>query len=320
MNNLWIKFGCFLIGWNYKILSGCTEASFKQVKKYTSALVLLLILWGFIGYSFANKYLNLGVFQNIVVAIAFILIVIQIERQIILTVGKNYWLGIFRFIIALIMAILGSAIIDQFIFKDDIEKRMIQIVDSQVNNQIGARVKLINDKITGIEIELEDLNEKNFELQDDIAKKPTINTISALSAPVTLRRADGSDTVVYRVTKNEIPIVNPKIKQVEANYKQAEQLRGLLESYNEKRLWAESSLRDELKSKQGFLEELTATVSILSESVVGLVFYLILFSFFVALELFIVFGKLFDSKSDYDLIIEHQLSQKLKTLEKLIKN
>lgn len=37
----WIKFGCFLTGWNSSILSQCSEASFKHLKKYTAALLIL---------------------------------------------------------------------------------------------------------------------------------------------------------------------------------------------------------------------------------------------------------------------------------------
>ena len=55
MRKFWTKVGCFLTGWNADILETCTEASRKQLKKYTSALLILMILWAFIGWSFANK-------------------------------------------------------------------------------------------------------------------------------------------------------------------------------------------------------------------------------------------------------------------------
>ena len=52
----WIKFGCFLTGWNSSILSQCSEASFKHLKKYTAALLILIIIWVFTGYCFAERY------------------------------------------------------------------------------------------------------------------------------------------------------------------------------------------------------------------------------------------------------------------------
>ena len=135
MTNWWTKIGCLLTGWNYKILESCTESSRKQLKKYTSAILILVILWAFIGYSFADRYAQTPWWGSLITAIIFVIIIIQIERQIILTVGKNHPLAIFRLVIALIMAIIGSAIIDQIIFKDDIEKKIT--TDRQNLNFVG---------------------------------------------------------------------------------------------------------------------------------------------------------------------------------------
>jgi hypothetical protein len=51
-----------------------------------------------------------------------IIIVIQIERQIILSVGKNKLVPLFRVAIEVVMAVIGSVIIDQIIFREDVEK------------------------------------------------------------------------------------------------------------------------------------------------------------------------------------------------------
>ena len=58
-------------------------------------------------------------------------------------------------------------------------------------------------------------------------------------------------------------------------------------------------------------------IEILKESVIARIFYIVLFVFLMSLELFVVFSKIGDKKSDYDLIVEHQLEQKAKTLNEL---
>ncbi len=45
MKHPWIRFGCFLTGYNYSILRNCSEAAFKSVKKYTAAMLIVCILW-----------------------------------------------------------------------------------------------------------------------------------------------------------------------------------------------------------------------------------------------------------------------------------
>ena len=59
-----------------------------------------------------------------------IIIVIQIERQIILSVGKNVLVPVFRIILGIVMAIIGSVIIDQIIFREDVEKGKISNVQT----------------------------------------------------------------------------------------------------------------------------------------------------------------------------------------------
>ena len=51
--------GCLLIGWDKNILNECGEASHRQFRKLISALSIMLILWGTIGYCFADRYINI---------------------------------------------------------------------------------------------------------------------------------------------------------------------------------------------------------------------------------------------------------------------
>jgi len=319
MTNWWTKIGCFLTGWNINILETCTESSRKQLKKYTSAILILIILWAFIGYSFAERYVQAPWWGSLITAIFFVVIIVQIERQIILTVGKNHTLATFRLIIAFIMAIIGSAIIDQIIFKDDISKKMIEIVDKQVTEQLPNRLTVINTKLQEIQIEVDSLDKKNLELYGETYKHPTFNTVSSSTTYLKVLQPDGTYKTVPQHTVSTNPIANPKLRELEINNVNLTGLRKLQEEYTKRKMDAEKLLRKELKSKQGFLEELNAILAILKERPIALFFYLILFSFLMSLELFVVFSKLGDKKCDYDLVIEHQLEQKKKTLNELIK-
>ena len=319
MTNWWTRIGCFLTGWNINILESCTESSRKQLKKYSSAILILVILWAFIGYSFAERYVDAPWWSCLITAIIFVVIIIQIERQIILTVGKNHALAIFRLIIAFIMAIIGSAILDQIIFKDDIEKKMIEIVDMQVNEQLPNRLTVINIKLQELQADADSLDKKNLGLYNEINKRPTLNTTSSSTTYLKVAQPDGSFKTEPQYTFSSNPIANPKIKESEINNKHLDGLRNLQEDYTKRKMDAEDLLRNELKSEQGFLEELNAIIQILKESPVALIFYLIIFSFLLFLELFVVASKLGDKKCDYDLVIEHQLEQKRRTLYELIK-
>lgn len=61
---------------------------------------------------------------------------------------------------------------------------------------------------------------------------------------------------------------------------------------------------------KGFIEELMATINVVSQSGWTIAFYVIMFLFLMLLETFVVSIKLADTKCDYDLIVEHQLKVK----------
>ena len=53
------KILCKFIGWNPNMLNECGEASHGQLKKLSGALMLMLLMWAVIGYTFANNFLGI---------------------------------------------------------------------------------------------------------------------------------------------------------------------------------------------------------------------------------------------------------------------
>src|SRR5512133_1046267 len=147
MKDLWLRTGCYITGYNYTIIKNSSEASAKTVKKYLSAILIVSILWGFIGYSFAQRYLHTGVGGSILVSLVMIVIVIQIERQIILSMGKNSLVPIFRTLIGIVMAVIGSVIIDQIIFREDVEKVKISNLQAEVNSILPVKARELDLQI-----------------------------------------------------------------------------------------------------------------------------------------------------------------------------
>src|SRR5690606_22862162 len=129
MKDWWLKFGCFLTGFNYKLIKNSSEQSSKNVRKYTSAMLLIVLVWFFIGYSFATRYLHLELGGGLIGGFIMCFVIVQIERIIILSTKVSTWSSLFRVLLALVMSILGAFIMDQITFKDDIELRKAQVMD-----------------------------------------------------------------------------------------------------------------------------------------------------------------------------------------------
>lgn len=318
--NAWLRLGCFLTGWNSKILVQCSEASYKHLKKYTAALLILMILWGFTGFCFAQRYVHAPLWGCILSSVIFITIIVQIERQIILTVGTSKLGVVFRLFIAIIMAFLGSAILDQVIFGEDIKRKMVEITDKQVTELLPVRLKVIDDKLAELQHNIDSLDRMNLVLNDEIAKNPTTKTVSTSTTYKNVLQEDGTYKKIPETTVSTTPVANPRIKQVETNNINLERLRKQQDEYTIKKLEVEKNLRQELSSNVGFLEELHAMLELLSSRTEALIFYCIIFSFLISLELFVVASKMSDKKCDYDMIVEHQLNVKAIALGELVRN
>lgn len=318
--NWWLRLGCYLTGWNSKILVQCSEASYKHLKKYASALLILMILWGFTGFCFAQRYVHAPLWGCILSSLIFVTIIVQIERQIILTVGRSKIGVVFRMFIAVIMAVLGSAILDQVIFGEDIKRKMVEMTDKQVTELLPVRLKVIEDKLAELQQNIDSLDRMNLILNDEIAKNPTTKTVSSSTVYKNVLQEDGTYKKIPETTVTTTPVANPRIKQVETNNINLDRLRKQQDDYTIKKMEVENDLRVELSANIGFLEELHAMLEILKTRNEALLFYCIIFSFLISLELFVVVSKMSDKKCDYDMIVEHQLNVKEIALGELIKN
>jgi hypothetical protein len=326
--NWWIRLGCFLTGWNYKVLCACSEASFKHLKRYTSALLILIIIWGITGWCFADRYIKTSWLGCALTAFTFIIIVIQIERQIILTIGKNSLGYLFRVLVAILMAMLSSITLDQIIFGDDIDKKMVEIREEQVTKQLSKRVEEINHELQRTQIEIDSLERFQESLNQEIRKMPTIPTVSTSTTYIRTLRPDSTYEEIPQRTVSTTHVENPRIRQVETNEKQLETLRKRQEEYIQKKIDAREDLRKELDIV-GILGELEAMMEIvfgnlfeedasLWERLAAFIFWMALFCFLLLLELFVVITK--GEDCDYDTIVKYQRDRKKLELEELGKN
>lgn len=302
--NWWSKFGCKLTGWSSEVLAQCSEASRCQLSKYTSALMILILIWSVTGFCFAQRYIGLPVWGCCLVSLFFITIVIMIERQIILTTEKSLSMLAFRAVIALVMAIVGSTIFDQTMFGKDIDKQMANTIEIQVAELTTQRVHTIEEKLAALKTESDSITAINSLLQEDVNKNPFVIQTSRTSASNKVLMPDGSFKTVSNpsVTKSEVP--NPKLTQIESNNKKLAQISDQEQKWTEKKQTMEEDVRKECKESVGFLEELEAMWSIITNRPLAGAFYLVFFFLLMSLELFVVVSKTVDKECDYEAAIK----------------
>lgn len=325
-DNWWLKFGCFLTGYNYNILSGCSEVAAKSVKRYTSALLIITLLWFFIGFTFSERYLKTGLFGSIVSAIIASIIIIQVERQIILSIQKNPFLYWFRGGIALMMALLGSVIIDQIIFKEDVEQKKILLLDSKVQKVYPSKANELEKQLRELVTTLTTKETERSALSEDIARNPTIrvSTETNQETPVTASIRDTATGNTYNRTRvvrtrnvSTNSIMNPKMEMLKSLDIQLSYLRKQKAMKDSLLLTLRPRVEQEINSKVGFLDELEVMKTILFQSNVALTIWLIWLFFLLCIELFILVSKLKDEQNDYDILVLHQMNSHKKKIELL---
>ncbi|HET6559798.1 MAG TPA: DUF4407 domain-containing protein [Prolixibacteraceae bacterium] len=315
MNDLWVRFGCFMTGYNYSIVRNSSEASVKAVKKYLSALLIVCTLWGFVGYAFTQRYLHGNWYVSLIGALIMVLMVIQIERQIILSIGRNRMAYTFRILIGIVMAVLGSVILDQIIFKDDVEKLQISNIQEEVNRLLPVKTKELTMQIQQLDSSISSKEQERAKIIDEISKKPMI--YSPTTTNLYRRDTISGQLKLTNKTVTGSSIPNPKaemIPSIDAQIKYLVEQRTLKETGM---LNIRDVLEKDLRSKTGFLDELKVLFTILFNSGIAFTMWALIFLFFLAIELFVLVNKFGDSKNDYDKTIVHQMEMRMKMLEKL---
>ncbi len=319
LNNI----GCFLIGWDKNILKECGEASYRQYRKLLSAICIMMVMWGTIGYCFADRYINIeSTILKVCISLAFMFIVLCVERVIILTVGKARLMSSMRIMLALCMAVLGSCIIDQIIFSNDIQQTIHDRREDAIQKTITKRMAVFESDIQRITHDMDSLSKATIVLGEELAKHPTIKSVNVSTTEQSAGLDEKGNPKKVRTRSTEIVnIPNPLTGQLNANNEQIQLYQNQLERLRQDKKEIAEKVTDEIHSRPvGFIEELEATLAVVSNSWISLAFYVILFCFLAFLELFVLTIKIGETKCDYELIVENQLSLKKVLMEQTAKN
>ena len=308
-----MNIGCLLIGWDKNILSECGEASHRQFRKLISALSIMLILWGTIGYCFADRYINIdSCLLKISVSLVFMFIVLNVERVIILTVGKARLMTAMRVMLALCMAFLGACIFDQIIFRNDIHQAIQEHREDVIKETVTKRLSIYESDIQRITHDMDSLSKSTVLIGEELQKRPTIKgTNVSTQEQVVGVDENGKPKKVRTQSVSTVVMANPLAEQMKANNEQIQIYAIQLEQLRQdKKNILETTTAEVNHRAPGFIEELEATLHVVSQSPISLAFYIVLFCFLTFLELFVLTIKMGDSKCDYDLIVENQLNLK----------
>ncbi|WP_442587481.1 DUF4407 domain-containing protein [Pedobacter sp. AW31-3R] len=321
----WMKTGCFLTGYKYEILKNCSEVAQRAVKRYTAALLIIGILWAFIGYSFVGEYLKGNWYMSLIGAIVFVLIILQVERQIILADAQGklkYWI---RGAIAGIMAIIGSVVIDQIIFQQDIAQKSMFAITTQVDQLMPSKEAVLRKQTAQIDSSLYKKEAERSALVADLSAHPTIKMVTTemeklpVSSSVTdSNRTTVTNTKMINSSKTLVSyMANPKRDMLDPLDNQIKELRTLKIAQENRLMQLRTEVENEARANKGFLFELQLMYDILHDSTPAFVVWLLWFLLLFGIEIFIMVNKLSHLETDYDVSIQHHMELRKRKLKLL---
>lgn len=311
MKDIWTKFLCQFIGWDYNLLRECSVASKKALHRYAGAVMLLMLIWAYIGYNMAVRYFSVqNVYGDIVIAFAFAIIVWTVERQIILIIGKHWQITIFRLSLAFIMATIGATIIDQDMFHADIKAKKDLKIEHIADSLAIKKEATYSKELAFRQTRLDSLEKQAKDLDLELSKKQSVSLSSSQYV--------GTDSMgTDKYVRSSQSILNPKFKELE-------RINGLIAQTNDsissllikQQKVRETALKD-AKESIGLLTELELTFSkdVVFKTPITIAFYFIIFGFFLILELLVVVGKSVSKECDYEVLVQKQQERKIKQIE-----
>ena len=164
---------------------------------------------------------------------------------------------------------------------------------------------------------MDSLSLATIALNEELQKRPVIKGTNVTTQEQIIGvDEDGKPQKVKTQTVNTVTLANPLAEQLKANNDQIQIYSTQLEQLRQDKKEVAETVRAEVGQRApGFIEELEATLKVVSKSPVSLVFYIILFCFLTFLELFVLTIKMGENKCDYELIVENQLYLKKNLME-----
>ncbi|MBK7970962.1 MAG: DUF4407 domain-containing protein [Bacteroidetes bacterium] len=129
-----LKFSSKITGDDYNMLVNDTPASKKKVVMFANALFLPVILWFLTGYGMATQIFQMSMTHGLIAGAVAGFIVFLIDRSIILAECCGT-ISFVRILLGFFVASIGSIIIDEIVFKEDIDHHLAQTLDVKVDSE-----------------------------------------------------------------------------------------------------------------------------------------------------------------------------------------
>jgi hypothetical protein len=224
------------------------------------------------------------------------------------------------------MSVIGSLILDQIIYAEDLEKRKSQVIGEEAQRITASQTVALDNFKNTLYKELVEKQAQERNISKELNDRPLIEfkevskfvkTGGTKNKDVNFGNPEEKPSPEIQITVETKQIPNPIYKDKERISAQIENIKNEINKLENKKINLEETIKEDLKKKRGFLDELSLMVGILKDSWIALIVYFLVFLFLLSLELLVVFTKLYGQKTDLEKLLEYQVQTRYLTIDKL---
>jgi hypothetical protein len=276
------KFFTKITGDDYNMLINDTPASRKKVVLLANALFVPVLLWFFSVYSMATNLFGASIIGGIFAGLTAATFIFLIDRSILMANGNRLIAG-FRIVMGLCIATIGSIMVDEFIFHDDINQ--------QFESNKEAAIKVAKDNIS------KSYNYSEANAASAMAEKAVIWNNGLEDAK---READGKGG---SKTRGVGKITEIKLQLAESQKTDYYQSKAENDSILSEKAVALKKAEDKINSSYGnamLLHRIEALFDLVFSNKVVAVIYIIFTIFIWCLEFIVILFKMNSAETNYE--------------------
>jgi len=148
-----LKFCCFITGDEYNLIKDETPLSKKKIRLYSLGIFISVLLWTAQSFLLLTQVLGKEILTGIMAMIICASLIFAIDKSIIMTNGSKV-IAVFRIFLGLTIAIIGSLILDEVVFKNDIDTQFAEDKRESFENSMANIKKDLITKISAMENEV----------------------------------------------------------------------------------------------------------------------------------------------------------------------
>lgn len=274
-----LKLASLLIGENPARTALFQPASQRKIQLLASCLLIPVVLWFLNGYLLVSQVLRGGLVAALLTATIAALVIFLIERSVIMAKGSRA-ITIFRFLLGIVVALLGSVSLDEVVFQQDI--------DTQVATYKAAYVSAAQAR-----------GDSSFRVQTSIQEQLVSSKYQAWQQALIQANGEADGTSGSGIAKVG-RIAQLKLNVAAAYAKEYDQERTKLEALNQAskaNLDAKGKEAGQAFKDNALLLRLRAMHALVKQDTYMLGLYVIFTAFLFFLEFIVVIIKTFSTKS-----------------------